>query len=80
MQPIVDRKTIAFTSNDPYLAEDPGYVMPNHQSAVVQMDLKYTPGQKYFSRQDQKIVLSSKAPVLYFTYKKGLNVKGRQRS
>ena len=76
LKPVIDRKNIDFTSNDPLLVEDPLYRMTNHHAAVLQIDLKYTPGQKYFSRPDQKIVISSKAPTFYFTYRKGLNVKG----
>jgi hypothetical protein len=53
-------------------ADDP-LIFENYQALISDIKLSYTPGQRFMSEPNQKVVLGSKFPTFSFTHKKGLN-------
>lgn len=66
-----------FEPNQPQNPEYASADYGDHRSLTFNVRLRWTPGSKYISRPDQKIVLGSKFPTFYLSYRKGIpNVGG----
>lgn len=65
---------------EPNMPQNPEFEVADfgtHRSFSFNVRLRWTPGSKYISRPDQKIVLGSKYPSFYLSYRKGVpNVGG----
>lgn len=44
-----------------------------YQALIISATLRFTPGQKYMSEPNRKVVLGSKWPMFYIYYEKGIN-------
>lgn len=70
-------KSRDFTPNVPNNPEYERADYGTHRSLSFNVRLRWTPGSKYISRPDQKVVLGSKFPTFYLSYRKGIpNVGG----
>lgn len=70
----VDKPGIAFTPNQPLNAELPyGTGFGRNQATTVELTASFRPGQRYISRPDGKINLSSKFPTFTGTWRQGLS-------
>ncbi len=74
---ILPIKSREFEANTPNSKEYERSNFDDHRSFSFNIRLRWTPGSKYISRPDQKIVLGSKWPTFYLSYRKGIpNVGG----
>ena len=70
----VDKPGVALTPNQPINAESPnGTGFGRNQSAAVELTASFRPGQRYISRPDGKINLSSKLPTFTGTWRQGIS-------
>jgi hypothetical protein len=68
----VNRRSIAFTSNDPPNLEIGAGTFPQHEALLAQVDLQFQPGIKYVMRNGNKYRRETRNDLYGFTYRKGM--------
>lgn len=61
-----------FLNTDDILPNNDPTKFETYQAFIVNLDLSYTPGQKYMREPRRKVVLGSKWPTFYLSYEKGI--------
>lgn len=72
---LFDSESREYTSNNPdnpLLLTNPGLIT-DHQSAILDISLSYTPRQFYTYHKNKKVVLRSKYPTFNLDYRQGIN-------
>lgn len=61
-----------FLNTDDILPNNDPTKFETYQAFIFNLDLNYTPGQKYMKEPRRKVVLGSKWPTFYLSYEKGI--------
>lgn len=65
-------KGYKFLNTDDFLPNNQPSEFQTYQAFIVDINLEYTPGQKYMKEPKRKVVLGSKWPTFYTYYEKGI--------